>query len=56
MLLELAAAALMLEVDEGALRDATPDDEVASQGRAATAAAERDDVDDVVAFDDDDGG
>lgn len=50
-------AALMLEVDVGALRDATVD-EAASQGRAATAAADRDDVDEDEAagfVDDDDG-
>lgn len=54
----LEVAALRLEVDEGALRDAaTPVDEEVSQGRAATAAADRDDVDDVAAvagFEDDD--
>lgn len=52
-------AALMLEVDVGALRDAT-EDEVASHGRAATAAADRDDVDEdeaaAAAFEDDDDG
>lgn len=49
-------AALMLEVDVGALRDAT-EDEAVSQGRAATAAADRDDVDeDAAAFEDDDDG
>lgn len=50
-------AALMLEVDVGALRDATVY-EAASQGRAATAAADRDDVDEDEAagfVDDDDG-
>lgn len=41
----LLAAALMLEVDVGALRDATEDVAAESQGRAATAAADRDDVD-----------
>lgn len=58
-LLEVAAAALKLEVDEGALRDAaTPEEEAVSQGRAATAAADREDVDDVAVagFDDDDDG
>lgn len=53
----LEVAALRLEVDVGALRDAaTPEDEEVSQGRAATAAADRDDVDDgaVAGFDDDD--
>lgn len=51
----LLAAALRLEVDEGALRDADTPEEV-SQGRAATAAADRDDVDDgaVAGFEDDD--
>lgn len=52
----LEAAALRLEVDEGALRDVATPVEV-SQGRAATAAADRDDVDDVAAvagFEDDD--
>lgn len=52
----LVVAALRLEVDEGALRDAATPVEV-SQGRAATAAADRDDVDDVAAvagFEDDD--
>lgn len=55
-MLEVAAAVLRLEVDEGALRDAaTPEDEEVSQGRAATAAADRDDVDEVAAgFEDDD--
>lgn len=56
-LLEVAAAVLRLEVDEGALRDAaTPEEEEeVSQGRAATAAADRDDVDEVAAgFEDDD--
>lgn len=56
-LLEVAAAVLRLEVDEGALRDAaTPEDEEVSQGRAATAAADRDDVDEVATagFEDDD--
>lgn len=50
-------AALMLEVDVGALRDATVD-EAASQGRAATAAADRDDVDadEAAGFEDDDDG
>lgn len=48
--LALVAAALMLEVDVGALRDATVAEEDDSQGRAATAAADRDDVDE------DDGG
>lgn len=43
--LALVAAALMLEVDVGALRDATVAEEDDSQGRAATAAADRDDVD-----------
>lgn len=53
----VAAAALMLEVDVGALRDATAEDEAASHGRAATAAADRDDVDeDETAFEDDDDG
>lgn len=54
-LLEVVAAALRLEVDEGALRDADTPEE-ASQGRAATAAADRDDVDDgaVAGFEDDD--
>lgn len=57
-MLEVAAAVLRLEVDEGALRDAaTPEDEEVSQGRAATAAADRDDVDEVAAgFEDDDDG
>lgn len=51
----LEVAALRLEVDEGALRDADTPEEV-SQGRAATAAADRDDVDDgaVAGFEDDD--
>lgn len=54
-LLEEVAAALMLEVDVGALRDAT-DDEAASHGRAATAAVDRDDADEdgAAAFEDDD--
>lgn len=57
-LLEVAAVVLRLEVDEGALRDAaTPEEEEVSQGRAATAAADRDDVDEVPAgFEDDDDG
>lgn len=57
-MLEVAAVVLRLEVDEGALRDAaTPEEEEVSQGRAATAAADRDDVDEVPAgFEDDDDG
>lgn len=54
-LLEVAAVVLRLEVDEGALRDAATPEEDVSQGRAATAAADRDDVDEVAAgFEDDD--